>query len=380
MTAEARASRPRRARGRRSASRASRCASAGARCSMTSASRSRAGEFTGLIGSNGAGKTTLFRVILGLQSPARGTRASARQAPDRSGRAVGYVPQKFLLDPDMPLRGRDLIALGLDGHRLGLPLPSRARRARVQEMLEAVDARAVRRRAGRTAVGRRAAADPDRARADQPPAAAAARRAAGQPRPAQRPGGRRPAGADRGRAADRGADLRPRDEPAAAGDGPDRVSRRRPRRQRHRRRGRPLGRAQPTSTATTSTCSASTAACSSSPAPGTTSTRARARPRRATSAPVEIVLASTCTASLAAIIEPGFFSQLLGRARAGRRRAGGDRRGLRRRVHRDPRPVVRRRGARRHRRQPAARAPTWSGSRPLWGFVGISVAAAGSWS
>jgi zinc/manganese transport system ATP-binding protein len=43
----------------------------------------------------------------------------------------------------MPLRGRDLVGLGLDGHRLGLPLPSRARRARIEEMLEAVDASAI---------------------------------------------------------------------------------------------------------------------------------------------------------------------------------------------------------------------------------------------
>jgi zinc/manganese transport system ATP-binding protein len=99
----------------------------------------RAGEFTGLIGSNGAGKTTLFRVILGLQAPASGrVRAGGEE---RAGGDVGYVPQKFLLDPDMPLRGRDLIGLGLDGHRLGLPLPSRIRRTRVEEMLDAVDAR-----------------------------------------------------------------------------------------------------------------------------------------------------------------------------------------------------------------------------------------------
>jgi zinc/manganese transport system ATP-binding protein len=104
-----------------------------------------AGEFTGLIGSNGAGKTTLFRVILGLQSPTAGTveiggvGGAGRRNSGRAGK-IGYVPQKFLLDPDMPVRGRDLVALGLDGHRLGVPLPSRERRRVVEEMLEAVDA------------------------------------------------------------------------------------------------------------------------------------------------------------------------------------------------------------------------------------------------
>ena len=98
----------------------------------------RQGEFTGLIGANGAGKTTLFRVILGLQAPTAGRVAVGGR--ERTGGRVGYVPQKFLLDPDMPLRGRDLVGLGLDGHRLGPALPSRRRAARVEKMLEAVDA------------------------------------------------------------------------------------------------------------------------------------------------------------------------------------------------------------------------------------------------
>jgi zinc/manganese transport system ATP-binding protein len=101
----------------------------------------RRGEFVGLIGANGAGKTTLMRVILGLLQPSAGEiRISGRPRGRRGGGAVGYVPQKIQLDPDMPLRARDLVGLGLDGNRLGFPLPSRSRRALVDEMLHAVDA------------------------------------------------------------------------------------------------------------------------------------------------------------------------------------------------------------------------------------------------
>jgi zinc/manganese transport system ATP-binding protein len=100
----------------------------------------RRGEFVGLIGSNGAGKTTLLRVILGLQATTAGQVRIAGQDRSRRGARIGYVPQKILLDPDLPVRARDLVGLGLDGHRFGFPLPSRARRQRVDEMLRAVDA------------------------------------------------------------------------------------------------------------------------------------------------------------------------------------------------------------------------------------------------
>jgi len=101
----------------------------------------RPGELTGLIGSNGAGKTTLFRVILGLQTPSEGGVLVAGRPLARRNPMIGYVPQKVYLDPDMPLRARDVVALGLDGHRLGVPLGWRRRRQIVDEMLDAVDAR-----------------------------------------------------------------------------------------------------------------------------------------------------------------------------------------------------------------------------------------------
>jgi zinc/manganese transport system ATP-binding protein len=98
------------------------------------------GEFTGLIGANGSGKTTLFRVILGLQTPVRGHVTVHGEALSRSNRSIGYVPQKLLFDPDMPIRARDLVALGIDGNRYGFTRRTRADHLAVDEMLSAVDA------------------------------------------------------------------------------------------------------------------------------------------------------------------------------------------------------------------------------------------------
>jgi zinc/manganese transport system ATP-binding protein len=97
------------------------------------------GEFVAVLGPNGSGKTTLVRVLLGLVELARGEVRIGGRPARRGHPGIGYVPQQKALDPDLPLRGRDLVGLGLDGHRLGLGLAGRrARRARVDAALAAV--------------------------------------------------------------------------------------------------------------------------------------------------------------------------------------------------------------------------------------------------
>lgn len=94
----------------------------------------QAGEFVGLIGVNGAGKTTLLRVLL------RALRPTSGSLIESVGRRIGYLPQKVALDPETPLRARDVVALGIDGGRLGLPLRGRRFAERVDQILRAVGA------------------------------------------------------------------------------------------------------------------------------------------------------------------------------------------------------------------------------------------------
>jgi zinc/manganese transport system ATP-binding protein len=100
----------------------------------------RRGEFTGLIGSNGAGKTTLLRSILGLQRLDAGEIRVEGEPLSRHHHPLGYVPQKVLLDSDIPMRARDFVALGLDANRYGFSRRTPAQRDRVEEILRDVDA------------------------------------------------------------------------------------------------------------------------------------------------------------------------------------------------------------------------------------------------
>ncbi|WP_127820280.1 ATP-binding cassette domain-containing protein, partial [Microbacterium sp. CPCC 204701] len=94
-----------------------------------------AGELIAVLGPSGSGKTTLLRAILGLEELSGGTievRGALRQAQRprglvpasrrrrRGSRRIGYIPQARPLSRDTALRGRDLVSLGVDGHRFGL--------------------------------------------------------------------------------------------------------------------------------------------------------------------------------------------------------------------------------------------------------------------
>ncbi|MEU1973133.1 ATP-binding cassette domain-containing protein [Microbacterium sp. NPDC019599] len=99
------------------------------------------GEFIAVLGPSGSGKTTLLRAILGLEPLTSGT-ITALGAPVRAkgNRRIGYVPQSRPLPRETSLRGRDLVALGVDGHRWGLPITRRADRARVDALVRSVGA------------------------------------------------------------------------------------------------------------------------------------------------------------------------------------------------------------------------------------------------
>ncbi len=101
-----------------------------------------AGEFVAILGPNGAGKSTLLKALLGVVPLSAGTVRVFGRPVRRGNDEVGYLPQRRRFDPDLRIRALDLVRLGLDGDRLGVPLPSRTKEERVRAMIELVGATA----------------------------------------------------------------------------------------------------------------------------------------------------------------------------------------------------------------------------------------------
>jgi zinc/manganese transport system ATP-binding protein len=102
------------------------------------------GEFVAVLGANGAGKSTFVKAVLGLVPLAAGEGSVLGHPPGEGRGRIGYLPQRHGFDAGTPIRGVDLVRLGLDGARWGVPLPwlpsTRSATKRVAEVIELVGA------------------------------------------------------------------------------------------------------------------------------------------------------------------------------------------------------------------------------------------------
>lgn len=113
----------------------------------------RAGEFIAVLGPNGTGKTSLLKVLLGQLPLSAGTALiQGKPVAAGSGR-IGYVPQHRAVDRGLSLRGRDLVRLGMDGHRWGVAPLQHAERVRRREAVDRAMAQVHALKLARVAVG-----------------------------------------------------------------------------------------------------------------------------------------------------------------------------------------------------------------------------------
>jgi|SRR5579875_78549 len=118
------------------------------------------GELVAVLGPNGAGKSTLLEAVLGFLPLASGALSVFGQPLGGLGgrelralrRRIGYLPQRRSFDARLRLRAADLVALGIEGSRLGLPVPAvrglrfgpfgraQRRRLKVRDLLAEVEA------------------------------------------------------------------------------------------------------------------------------------------------------------------------------------------------------------------------------------------------
>ena len=102
-----------------------------------------ASEFVAILGPNGAGKSNLLKALLGVVPLSAGTARIFGEPVRRGNDAVGYLPQRRRFDADLRIRALDLVRMGVDGDRWGIPLPgarSRAIDAQVRKTIELVGA------------------------------------------------------------------------------------------------------------------------------------------------------------------------------------------------------------------------------------------------
>jgi zinc/manganese transport system ATP-binding protein len=98
------------------------------------------GEFIAVLGPNGAGKTSLLKALLGLLPLEKGTLLIDGQPVHRGDDSIGYIPQQKSFDRDLPIRGRDLVGLGINGSRYGFGGSRHADRQVIDAAINSVEA------------------------------------------------------------------------------------------------------------------------------------------------------------------------------------------------------------------------------------------------
>jgi zinc/manganese transport system ATP-binding protein len=96
-------------------------------------------EFVAILGANGSGKSSLLKAILGQLPLSAGTIGLNSKKIRRGSRRIGYVPQARQPESTMPIRGKDLLWLGLNGHRFGFWTPNKAAKAQYDHIIEAIE-------------------------------------------------------------------------------------------------------------------------------------------------------------------------------------------------------------------------------------------------
>ncbi|MCE5213129.1 MAG: metal ABC transporter ATP-binding protein [Methanobacterium sp.] len=69
-------------------------------------------DFMAIIGPNGGGKSTLLKIILGLLKPDEGDVRIFGCIPQKARDKIGYLPQKFIFDPDFPINVMETVMMG----------------------------------------------------------------------------------------------------------------------------------------------------------------------------------------------------------------------------------------------------------------------------
>jgi len=98
------------------------------------------GEFIAILGPNGSGKSSFLKVLLGLNELSEGSAFVYDQESKKGNPYIGYIPQQRNFDENIPIRGRDLIQLGLDGHKWGFGNTNVKDKNKIDSIIEKVEA------------------------------------------------------------------------------------------------------------------------------------------------------------------------------------------------------------------------------------------------